>query len=103
MYGLGDVFAFGFWLVNMLNIVDFPVFGNPKRVHCISAFFIPGFDDLPDFFLFSIPFFSFVYLVVKFFNIFSDDLCLGHSFIIISKHVILSSSVFASLNSCSAL
>lgn len=103
MYGCGEVFAFGFCLVKMLNIVVFPVFGNPRRVHCISAFFIPACDDLPDFFLLSTPFLSFVSLVVRFFNIFSDDLCFGHSFIIISRHAILSSSFFASLNSCSAL
>ena len=35
----------------MLKIVDLPVFGNPARTHCMSAFFIPCCEDLPDFFL----------------------------------------------------
>ncbi len=44
----GEVFAFCF--VRVLKIVDLPVFGNPARTHCMSAFFIPTCPLLPDFF-----------------------------------------------------
>lgn len=47
-------------LVRVLNIVDFPVFGNPVRTHCMSAFFIPEEVPLPDFFCFAREAFSFL-------------------------------------------
>jgi len=37
-------------LVNILKIVDLPVFGKPARTHCMSAFLIPCCFPLPDFF-----------------------------------------------------
>lgn len=37
--GKGDILGFRF--VRVLKIVDLPVFGNPTRTHCISAFLIP--------------------------------------------------------------
>ena len=46
--GCGDIFGFRF--VRVLKIVDLPVFGNPARTHCMSAFFIPCCFPLPDFF-----------------------------------------------------
>ena len=57
--GWGEVFAS--WFVRALKRDDLPVFGNPMRIACISAFFIPCFLDLPDFFDFSIDCFSFLY------------------------------------------
>lgn len=86
----------------MLKIVDFPEFGNPARTHCISAFFIPACPPLPDFFCFSIEDFIFLYRLVRFFRIFSEDLCFGTSFIITSKHSILSWSEVAFRYSSSA-
>ena len=44
----------------MLKIVDLPVFGKPARTHCISAFFIPCCEDLPDFFCLAKLVFSFL-------------------------------------------
>lgn len=58
MNGCGDIFVFSF--VRVLNIVDLPVFGNPARMHCISAFLIPCCEDLPDFFCFTRFAFSFL-------------------------------------------
>ena len=103
VYGCSETFECGFFFVKMLKIVDFPVFGGPQITHCISAFFIPCLLPLPLFFLFSALSLNFFNLDVRFFNIFSDDLCLGHSFIIISKQVILSPSVVAFRKSSSAL
>lgn len=80
----------------------FPVFVNPASTTCMSGFFIPIWFPFPDFFRFSIEVFSFVYLFVRFFLMFSEDLCFGTSFIMISKHASLSSSVVASKYSCSA-
>lgn len=77
-------------------MVDFPVLGNPARTHCMSAFLIPACPPFPAFFCFSSPSLSFLYLFVRFFRMFSEDLCFGHSFIIISRQAILSSSVVAS-------
>ncbi len=91
--GCSEVFAL--FPVNVLNIVDFPVFGNPARIHCIGAFFIVSWVLFPDFFLFSTPFCSFFIRVVRFFRIFSLDLCFGHSFIMMSRHLIRSSSEVA--------
>jgi len=88
--------------VRVLKIVDFPAFVNPARTHCMSAFLIPWREDFPDFFCLSRFDFSFFNLVVRLRNMFSEDLCFGHSLIIISRHVILCSSVVASWNSCSA-
>ena len=99
--GCGDIFGFRF--VRVLKIVDLPVFGNPARTHCMSAFLIPCCFPLPDFFCLDRFVFSFFNLVVRLRSRFSEDLCFGASFIIISKHVILSSSVVALWNSCSAL
>lgn len=86
----GDVFTLS--PVNLLKRVDFPVFGNPTRMHCMSAFLIPSREDFPDFFCFSKLVFSFFRRSVRFFNIFSDDLCLGHSLTMISRHAIRSRS-----------
>jgi len=46
--------------VRVLNIVDFPTFGNPARTHCMSAFFIPACPPLPDFFCFATFDFNFL-------------------------------------------
>ena len=89
--------------VKRLKSCDFPTFGNPTRTHCISAFFIPCWDDFPAFFLFVMFCFSFLSRVVRLRSMFSADLCFGHSFIIISRQGIRSSSVVASRNSFSAL
>ena len=90
-------------VVSILNKVDFPEFGSPKNTHCMSPFLIPSFVLFPDFFLRSTPSFNLFNLLVRFFLMFSEDLCFGHSFIMISRHVILSSSVVATWKSCSAL
>ncbi len=100
MNGCGDIF--GFNPVRILKIVDLPVFGNPVRTHCMLAFLIPCCEDLPDFFCLLKFDFSFFNLVVRLRSMFSADLCFGASFIIISRHVIRSSSVVASWNSFSA-
>jgi len=81
-----------FWLVSVLNMVDFPVFGYPAKTHCMSAFLIPACPPFPAFFCFSTPDFSFLYRFVRFLRMFSEDLCFGTSFIIISRHAILCSS-----------
>lgn len=99
--GCGDVFSFS--PVNMLKIVVFPTLGNPVSMHCASSFFIPSCPDFPDFFCLETFAFSFFIRVLRFASIFSAPLCLGHSFIIISKHCILSSSVAALRKSSSAL
>jgi len=54
----GEVFAF--WRVRVLKIVDLPVFGNPARTHCMSAFLIPACPPLPDFFCLAIEDFIFL-------------------------------------------
>ena len=58
MNGCGDILASRF--VRVLNIVDLPVFGNPIRMHCISAFLIPVCFPLPDFFCLARVAFSFL-------------------------------------------
>ena len=92
--GWGEVFAFK--EVKELNRLVFPVFEGPARMHCISAFRIPCFELFPDFFLFSSPSRNFFKRIVRFLSMFSEDLCLGHSLIMISRQAILSSSVDAS-------
>ena len=56
--GCGDIFGFRF--VRVLKIDDFPVFGNPARTHCMSAFLIPCCFPLPDFFCLATDIFSFL-------------------------------------------
>ena len=46
--------------VRVLKIVDLPVFGNPARTHCMSAFLIPCLEDFPDFFCLVIDVFNFL-------------------------------------------
>jgi len=96
----GEIFVF--CSVNISNRVDFPVFVNPVRIVCMSAFFTP-FLEPADFFCFARFCLSFFNLVFRFLNMFSADLCFGHSLIIISRQAILSSSVVARRKSCSAL
>jgi len=79
-----------------------PEFGSPMRMHWASAFLIPCCEDFPDFFCLAKFDFSFLYLLIRFFRMFSEDLCFGTSFIITSRQAILSSSVVAFWNSCSA-
>jgi len=88
--------------VRVLKIVDLPVFGSPMRMHCMGAFLIPACFPLPDFFCLIKFDFSFFNLVVRLRSMFSEDLCFGHSFIIVSRQMILSSSVVAWWNFCSA-
>ena len=73
--------------------VDLPVFGIPTISAWVGCFFIDSFFPLPDFFAFACFSFSFLYLVLRFESMFSLDLCFGHSLIISSKYMILSSSV----------
>lgn len=94
MKGCGEIFGLSF--VRVLKIVDFPVLGKPTRRDCISAFLIPGCLPFPDFFCFVIFVFNFFKRFERFFLMFSADLCLGHSFIIISRKAIFSPSVVAS-------
>ena len=84
-------------------MVDFPVFGRPARTTCMSAFFIPTCPPLPELFCLATFDFSFLYRMVRFFRMFSEDLCFGTSFIIISRHAILSLSEVACWYSASAL
>jgi len=98
--GCGDIF--GVSPVRSLKIVDLPEFGSPTRTHWASAFLIPCCFPLPDFFCLAKFVFSFLYRLTRFFRMFSEDLCFGTSFIIISRHAIRSSSVVAFWNSCSA-
>jgi len=91
--GYGEIFGFSF--VRILKRVDFPVFGKPTRRHCVSAFLIPGCFPFPDLFCFVILVFNFFRRFERFFLMFSADLCFGHSFIIISRQEIRSSSVVA--------
>ena len=93
MNGCGAIFVSRF--VRVLKIVDLPVFGNPRRTHCIPAFLIPCCFPLPDFFCLAKFVFSFFNLVVRLRRRFSEDLCFGASLIIIFKHVIRFSSVVA--------
>lgn len=58
MNSWGDILVCCF--VRVWNIVDFPVFGNPARTHCMSAFFIPACPPLPDFFCLIIEDFIFL-------------------------------------------
>jgi len=54
----GDIF--GLSPVMVLNRVDFPEFVNPATTTCISAFFIPAYPPLPDFFCFDTFIFNFL-------------------------------------------
>ena len=56
--GCGEIFGFSF--VRVLNIVDFPTFGNPAKMHCMSAFLIPCCEDFPDLFCLANPALSFL-------------------------------------------
>lgn len=94
MNGCGDIFVDCF--VRVLNMLDFPVFGKPARTTCMSAFFIPACPPLPDFFCLTTFDFNFLYRMVRFFRMFSEDLCFGTSFIMISRQAILCSSEVAS-------
>jgi len=98
--GWGEVGVF--WFVRVLKSEDFPVFGNPMRMACMSDFFIPCFFPLPDFFALLIFSLSFLYLVLSSALRFSAPLWVGIVESMFCKACNFSSRVWARLYSFSA-